>query len=75
MQSKLTQMTLFWFGTIMAAVFLCCGFLFICSNFLIDRVPPPNRTYIGILFLLYAGFRATRQYNLYKRLKRGDHEQ
>lgn len=74
MQDKLTQMALFWFGTVMAAVFLCCGFLFLCSNFMIENIPHPNRTWVGILFLLYAGFRTTRQYNLYKRLKRGHHD-
>jgi DMSO/TMAO reductase YedYZ heme-binding membrane subunit len=75
MQNKLTQMALFWFGTIMAAAFLCCGFLFLLSNFLIERVPLPNRTYLGIVMLFYAGFRGTRQYKMYQRIKRGDDAQ
>jgi len=75
MHNRPTQVVLFWFGTLMAAAFLCCGFLFLTSNFLIERVPPPNRTYLGIVLLLYAGFRATRQYNVFKKLKRGDHGQ
>lgn len=69
MQSRLTQKALFWFGTVMAAAFLCCGFLFLTSNFLIEKVPAPNRTYMGIVFLLYAGFRGTRQYKVFKQLK------
>lgn len=72
MQDKLTRMALFWFGTVMAAAFLCCGFLFLTTNFLIERVPPPNRTYLGIVMLFYAAFRGTRQYNVYKRMTRGE---
>lgn len=75
MHNRLTQVALFWVGTLMAAAFLCCGFLFLLSNFLIENVPPPNRTYMGIVFLLYAGFRGTRQYNVYKRIKRGEYGQ
>jgi hypothetical protein len=74
MHNRLTQVALFWFGTVMAAAFLCCGFLFLFSNFLIDNVPPPNRKYLGIILLLYAGFRGSRQYNVYQKLKRGKHE-
>jgi len=72
MQNKLTQKALFWFGTIMAAAFICCGFLFLTSHFLIENVPPPNRKYLGIIFIFYGSFRTTRQYNMYKRLKRGN---
>ena len=71
MQDKLTKLTLFWFGTFMAAAFACCGFLFLVSNFLIDNVPYPNRTWLGIILLLYAGFRGSRQYIAYQRIKRG----
>jgi hypothetical protein len=74
MQDRLRQTVLFWFGTIMAAVFLCCGFLFLLSNFLAENVPPPNRTYLGLLFLLYAGFRFSRQYRMYVRLRHQKHE-
>ena len=75
MQSRLMQTALFWFGNIMAAAFLCCGFLFLCSNFLIEKVPAPNRMYLGLLMLLYAGFRASRQYKFYKKIKQQDHGQ
>lgn len=74
MQDRLRRIVLFWFGTIMAAAFLCCGFVFLFTNFLIDNVPPPNRIYLGLLFLLYAAYRMSRQYRLYVRLKHGRHD-
>lgn len=74
MQDRLRRIVLFWFGTIMAAAFLCCGFIFLLTNFLIDNVPPPNRTYLGWLFLLYAAYRMSRQYRVYLRLKHGKND-
>lgn len=74
MQDKLTQKALFWFGTFMAAAFLCCGFLFLLSNILIENFPEPNRTWLGVLFLVYAGYRGARQYLQYKKLYRPNNE-
>ncbi|HXB39872.1 MAG TPA: hypothetical protein VNZ49_04970 [Bacteroidia bacterium] len=75
MQDKLMQTALFWFGTIMAAAFLCCGLLFLCSDVMIDNFPPPNRKWLGILFLVYAGYRGARQYIKFKKLKHDNDEE
>ena len=69
MQNKHLQTTLFWFGIVMAAVFICCGFAFLISDFLLANVPKPNRTYIGIVFIVYGAFRGTRQYKQYKKMQ------
>jgi hypothetical protein len=68
------QRVFLWTGVLMAALFLGCGFVFLCSDFLIDRFPKPNRTWFGFIFLAYGGFRAARQYNQFKKLKREDNE-
>jgi hypothetical protein len=68
MQSKLAAKALFWFGTLMAAVFLSCGLLFLLSDFLIENLPPPNRTYLGYMFIGYSIFRGWRQYSLYRKI-------
>lgn len=73
-QNKQLQKMLFWFGMIMAAVFICCGFFFLLNKTFLDRVPETNRTILGIVFILYGSFRATRQYNRYKILKQRDEE-
>ena len=75
MQNKLMQTALFWFGTVMAAAFLCCGFLFLLSDVLIENFPQPNRKWLGILFIVYASYRGVRQYNLFKKLKRNENEE
>ena len=75
MQNKLLLTVLFWFGTLMAAVFICCGFAFLLTDFLVVNVPKPNRTYLGIVFIIYGSFRAVRQYNQYKRnLRQNENE-
>jgi hypothetical protein len=61
-------------GIIMAALFIGCGFVFICGNFMIEKLPAPNRYWFGGLFIVYGGFRAYRQYNQYKKLKEGENE-
>lgn len=75
MQDKLMKTALFWFGTVMAAAFLCCGFLFLLSDALIENFPPPNRTWLGVLFIVYAGYRGARQYVLFKKLKQNQDEE
>lgn len=68
------QQALLWTGILMAAVFIGCGFVFLCSDVLIDKLPKPNRTWLGVAFLAYGGFRAARQYNQFKRMKREENE-
>ena len=74
MQNKQLKTTLFWFGMVMAAVFICCGFAFLLSDFLIANVPKPNRTYLGYVFIFYGAFRAARQYNRFKIMQRHDRD-
>jgi len=61
-------------GIIMAALFIGCGFVFLCTNVLIEKLPTPNRYYFGIVFIVYGGFRAVRQYNRYKKMKLEENE-
>ena len=68
------QRTFFYSGIVMAALFLGCGFVFLCSDFMIDKYPRPSRTWFAIVFLAYGGFRAARQYHQYKKMKADEHE-
>jgi len=68
------QRVFLWAGVLMATLFLGCGFVFLCSDFLIERLPKPNRTWFGIIFIVYGGFRAARQYNQFKKMQREDNE-
>jgi hypothetical protein len=68
------QRVFLWTGILMAALFLGCGFVFLCSDFLIERLPKPNRIWFGIIFIVYGGFRAARQYNQFKKMQREDNE-
>lgn len=70
MQNKLIQTALFWFGMIMAAVFICCGFIFLLNKTFLPVLADTKRTILGIVFLMYGAFRATRQYTNYKRMQR-----
>lgn len=72
MQNKQMQTVLFWFGILMAAVFICCGFSFLLTDFLLANVPKPNRTYLSYVFIVYGAFRATRQYMRYKKLQQNE---
>jgi hypothetical protein len=72
MQNKLTRLVLFWFGTFMATAIICCGFLFLTTDILIERLPPPRRTWFAIIFLVYGGFRAYRQYAQFKRMQQDE---
>jgi len=74
MQNKQLQTVLFWFGVLMAAVFICCGFAFLFTDFLLKNVPQPNRNWLGFIFIIYGSFRAARQYAQYKRAKRTEDE-
>jgi hypothetical protein len=68
------QRVFLWTGTLMAALFIGCGFVFLCSDFMLEQLPKPKRTWFGILFLVYGGFRAVRQYNQFKKTKREENE-
>jgi hypothetical protein len=61
-------------GIIMAALFIGCGFVFIGTDFLIEKLPSPNRYYFGIVFMVYGGFRAFRQYKQYKKMQVEENE-
>ena len=74
MQNKQLQIVLFWFGIVMAAVFICCGFAFLLNDTLMAKLPKTNRIILGIVFILYGAFRATRQYNQYKKMQRPDRD-
>lgn len=74
MQNTQLQKVLFWFGMIMAAVFICCGFFFLLNKTFLERVPATNRMILGIVFILYGSFRATRQYARYKQLQQRNEE-
>ncbi|HKC68282.1 MAG TPA: hypothetical protein VKG26_08630 [Bacteroidia bacterium] len=68
------QRAFFITGTVMAALFIGCGFVFLCTGFLIERLPKPDRIWFGIIFIAYGGFRAVRQYNQYKKMKQEENE-
>jgi hypothetical protein len=61
-------------GIIMAALFIGCGFVFLGTNFLIERLPKPDRIWLGVIFIAYGGFRGARQYNRYKKMNQEENE-
>lgn len=61
-------------GIIMAALFIGCGFVFLSTDFMIEKLPKPNRIWFGIIFIVYGGFRAVRQYNQYKKMQQEENE-
>ena len=72
MQNKQLQIVLFWFGIVMAAVFICCGIAFLLSDAMPIKLPKTNRIILGVVFIAYGSFRATRQYGQYKKTQRPD---
>ncbi|MBS1647029.1 MAG: hypothetical protein JST67_06790 [Bacteroidetes bacterium] len=48
-------------GFIFAALFMGCGFALLCTSFLIEKIPEPNRTWGGFVFIAYGAFRLYRQ--------------
>jgi uncharacterized membrane protein YoaK (UPF0700 family) len=57
------------FGLVMTIVFFACGIVFMFSDFMIENLPKPNRTYLALVFLAYAVIRAIRLYQQYKKFK------
>jgi hypothetical protein len=59
----------------MVVIFLFLGYVLIGTNFLADRLPPrPNRTYVGILLLVWAVFRAITVWMRYQKWKQENEE-
>jgi len=57
------------FGLAMACIFLACGIVFMFTDFMIENLPKPNRTYLALVFFVYVVLRIIRLYQQYKRMK------
>jgi hypothetical protein len=56
-------------SVLIAGFILFMGVVLLATSLFMDRIQQPNRTYIGILFILYAcyrGYRAKLQYDKMK---------
>jgi hypothetical protein len=69
MQRDLSNKVGFIFGFAMTIIFLACGIVFMFTDFMIENLPKPNRTYLALVFYVYVIFRSTRLYQQYKRFK------
>ena len=57
------------FGLIVAVFILFFGITLLCTNMFIDKIPKPNRTFLGIVFILYAAFRGYRAKMAFDKMK------
>ena len=60
------------FGAIVVALILVMGIGLLCTTILIEKIPKPNRTYLGLVFIFYASFRAYRIFKSFKDSKTND---
>jgi hypothetical protein len=56
----------------MATIILIMGFAMLLTDIYGDLIQRPNRTYLGLIFLAYAGFRYMRGWQIYKRNQRDE---
>lgn len=63
------------FGLTMTCIFLACGIVFMFTDFMIDNLPKPNRTYLALVFYVYVVLRAIRLVQQYKKLKREESDE
>ncbi|MDQ3108452.1 MAG: hypothetical protein M3R17_01035 [Bacteroidota bacterium] len=61
-------------SSMMLVVYLSLAYLFLFTDFVIDKVPRPNRIYVGIVFIVWGAFRAITSWFRYKRMNQEDEE-
>ena len=59
----------FGFSLAVVCLILFLGVMMLISDVAIDRVPKPNRTYLGIVFILYSGYRGYRANKQFKQMQ------
>lgn len=72
MNNNLLQRVYMYVGALMSILILVMGIGLLTTNELYETIPPPNRTYIGIIFSIYSIFRGIRVYQQIKRLKQNE---
>lgn len=72
MNNNLIQRLYMYVGALMSILILVMGIGLLATNALYETIPPPNRMYIGIIFIIYSIFRGVRVYQQYKRLKQNE---
>ncbi len=48
------------FGVLVAIFILFFGIVLLGTDLFIEKIPKPNRTFVGVIFILYAIFRGWR---------------
>ncbi|MCD6069214.1 MAG: hypothetical protein K0S33_4040 [Bacteroidetes bacterium] len=64
----------YWYlGAFMSLLIFIFGIALLATQVLYETIPPPNRTWIAIIFLVYSVIRGARVIQQYKQFKsRGD---
>ena len=65
----LTKRIYWYFGVVMVLLILVMGIGLLTTDAMYDVIQKPRRTWLGWIFLVYAGFRATRLYVQFKQFK------
>jgi hypothetical protein len=65
----LTKKINWYFGLVMVLVILFLGIGLLLTDVAYDTISGSRRTWMGVIFLVYAGFRAIRVYMQYKQFK------
>jgi hypothetical protein len=68
-QNDILKRTYWYFGVFMAVMILIFGIVLLATNVLYETIPPPNRTWIGIIFLIYSVYRGSRAFQQYQQFK------
>jgi hypothetical protein len=72
MNNNLLQRVYMYVGALMSILIFVMGIGLLTTKALYETIPPPNRTYIGIIFIIYSIFRGIRVYQQIKRLKQNE---
>ena len=59
----------FGFSLIVVCLILFFGIVLLSTDLFEDRIPRPNRTYLGFVFIAYASYRGYRANKQYKEMK------
>jgi len=61
----------FGFSLVVVCLILFLGVMLLSTEIVIEKVPRPNRTYLGIVFILYSIYRGYRANKQFKQMKNG----
>lgn len=75
LQNDLFKRVYWYLGAFMSILIFCFGIALLTTDVLYDSIPPSNRKWLGIIFLIYSTIRGLRVIQQYRQFKRQDNDE